>query len=446
MTTESKAPALVSAMGVPRATAMVIGTIIGASIFVQPSIVSDAVPSTSGVLLVWAAAGFLTLIGALVCAELSSAFTRTGGVYIYLREAYGPAVAYLWGWAMFWVMHSGIIAIIASVFGRYVGHFVPLSEMGTKMVGAGGIIVMSAVNYVGVRHGSAVQTFFTAVKLLAIVAIIAAGAWFVATSGSNATAPPTSGAPISLSSFAIATAAGLFAYGGWHMVTYASEETKDSTRTIPRALFIGTTVVTVAYIAVNAAYLAVLPIETVTKSTRVAADFADAVTGSALGGRLLSALVVASTLGAMTGIILAGPRGYLAMAQDGLLFRWAGALHPHYKTPHVAIALQAVWSVVLVLSGTYRDLFTRVVYTEWIFFALMAASLFFLRRRSDYQPKYRVWGYPALPGIFVLSSAAIVVHEIVRQPAKSLTGLAIVAAGLPVYWIWTRRTKPNRSN
>jgi len=439
------APALVHAIGVPRATAMVIGTIIGASIFVQPSVVSGAVPTVSGVLLVWAVAGFLTLIGALVCAELASAYPRTGGVYVFLREAYSPAIAYLWGWAMFWVMHSGIIAAIANVFGRYVGHFVTLDEFGTRLVGAGAIIALSAVNYVGVRHGSALQTFFTAVKLVAVVAIIAAGAWFLGAHGAVPAAAPGQTSPVSLSAFATATAAGLFAYGGWHMVTYAAEETKDATRTIPRALFIGTAVVSVAYIGVNAAYLAVLPLDTVTKSTRVAADFADAVAGSAAGGQALSLLVILSTLGAMTGIILAGPRVYLAMAHDGLLFRWAGKLHPRYRTPHIAIALQGAWSVVLVLTGSYRALFTRVVYTEWVFFALVAASLFFLRERADYKPLYRVWGFPVLPGIFVLSSLAIVFHEIWKQPAESLTGLALVAAGLPVYWIWTRLTASNRS-
>jgi APA family basic amino acid/polyamine antiporter len=426
-----------SEIGIARATAMVVGTIIGASIFVQPSLVSGAVPSTAGVLLVWAIAGFLTLIGALVCAELSSAFPKTGGVYVFLRESFSPPVAYLWGWAMFWVMHSGIIAAIAMVFGRYVGHFVELGDWGTKAAGAGAIVVLSAVNYVGVKHGSALQTFFTAVKLVAIAAIVVAGVVFVATQEPPSAVSTNQSPATTLGSFTRAVMAGLFAYGGWHMVTYAAEETKDATRTIPRALFIGTTVVTVAYIAVNAAYLAVLPIETVTSSPRVAADFAAAVSG-ANAGRLLSLLVILSTLGGMTGIILAGPRVYLAMAQDGLLFKWAGAVHPKYQTPHVAIVLQAVWSAVLVLSGTYRQLFTRVVYTEWIFFALMAAGLWVLRKRSSYQPSYRVWGYPVLPAIFVVSSAAIVLHQIVTEPKESLSGLAIVAAGLPVYWLWTK--------
>ena len=416
---------------------MVVGTIIGASIFVQPSLVSGAVPSVTGVLLVWAAAGALTLIGALITAELSSAFPHTGGVYVFLKRAYSPAVAYLWGWAMFWVMHSGIIAAIATVFARYLGHFVDLGDTGTRAAAVGAILVLSVVNYLGVRHGSALQTFFTVVKLVAVVIVVVFGVVFVAAHDGPSPAAvemrhPTFGAVIE------AMIAGLFAYGGWHMVTYAAEETMNPARTIPRALMLGTIIVTVAYIAVNASYLAVLPLETVTSSTRVAADFADAVLGHG-GGNALSVLVILSTLGGMTGIILSGPRVYLAMAQDGLLFRWAGAIHPRYRTPYIAIALQAVWSSVLVLTGSYRAMFTRVVYTEWIFFALMAASLYFLRRRQDYAPAYRVWGFPILPGIFVLSSAAIVLNQIVRQPVESVTGLAIVAAGLPVYWVWTAR-------
>jgi APA family basic amino acid/polyamine antiporter len=425
----------IRAIGLGRATAMVIGTIIGASIFVQPSLVSGAVPTTTGVLVVWACAGALTLIGALVTAELSSAFPQTGGVYVFLKRAYSPALAYLWGWAMFWSMHSGIIAAIATVFARYLGHFVELGDGGTRAAAVGAIVVLSAVNYFGVRQASSLQTFFTAIKLLAVLAIVVLGVWFVAT---HDTAASISSRPSSITgpSFVSAMIAGLFAYGGWHMVTYAAEETKDPSRTRPRALIIGTIVVTVAYIAINAAYLAVLPIDQVVASNRVAADFADAVLGSG-GANALSTLVVLSTLGGMTGIILAGPRVYLAMANDGVLFRWAGAVHPTYRTPHVAIAAQAVWSSVLVLTGTYRALFTRVVYTEWIFFALMAASLFLLRRRADYQPAYRMPAFQLLAGVFVVASAWIVVQQIVTEPSESLAGLAMVLAGLPVYWIWT---------
>lgn len=418
---------------------MVVGTIIGASIFVQPSLVTSSMGSRTGVLLVWALAGALTLIGALVCAELSSAFPATGGVYVYLRNAYSPALAYLWGWAMFWVMHSGIIAAIATVFARYLGHFIPLGDMGTKIAAVGAIAGLSAVNYVGVRPASVLQTFFTVVKVAAVIVIVVMGLAF--SMRGTESLPVETATSFLLDDLVAAMIAGLFAFGGWHMVTYAAEETDNPTRTIPRALMIGTVIVTVAYIAINAAYLAVLPADQVAASNRVAADFADAVIGRG-GANLLSALVVLSTLGGMTGIILSGPRVYLAMANDGLLFRWAAALHPSHRTPHVAIVLQGIWASVLVLSGTYRALFTRVVYTEWIFFALMAGSLFLLRRRSGYAPAYRLPGYWLWCSLFTVSSGAIVVHQLVSEPKDGLIGLGIVLAGLPVYWIWTRRQQP----
>ena len=416
---------------------MVVGTIIGASIFVQPSLVSGAVPTLSGMLLVWAAAGVLTLIGALVTAELASAFPGTGGVYVFLRESYSPAVAFLWCWAMFWSMHTGIIAAIATVCARYVSFFVPLGDTGVRVVAICAILVLSAVNYVGVRYGTAVQTSFTIIKVAAVVLIVVAGFSVSRASPSVAATSAPSLVP-SLRAFATATVAGLFAFGGWHMVTYTGDETVDARRTIPRALLIGTLAVTASYIAVNAAYLAVLSPAAVASSNRVAADFADRVMGSG-GAAAMSALVVLSTLGAMTGIILTGPRVYLAAAHDGLLFRWIGAIHPRYGTPHHAIALQAVWASILVATGTYRALFTRVVYTEWIFFGLMTAGVFVLRRRAGYAPAYRAWGYPVLPIVFIVSTAVIVFNQLASDPIESATGLLIVLAGLPIYYLRTAR-------
>ena len=242
----------------------------------------------------------------------------------------------------------------------------------------------------------------------------------------------------------MALVAGLFAFGGWHMVTYNSEETLEPKRTIPRALTIGVLVVTACYIALNAVYFYVLPLETVVSSDRVAADAADAVVGS--GGTIMSLLVVFSTFGALSGIILAGPRVYFAMARDGLLFRWIGAVHPSRRTPHRAILLQAAWSSVLVLTGTYRALFTRVVYTEWIFFALMAYGLYVFRRKPSIVRGYKIWGYPAVPAIFIVFSLAIVVNQIVSDPRESLFGLMIVLLGLPVYYLWAKRSSMERGS
>jgi APA family basic amino acid/polyamine antiporter len=426
-----------------RATAMVVGTIIGASIFVQPSLITGHVPSIGGVFAVWAAAGLLTLFGALVCAELASAFPRTGGVYVFLKEEFSPAVGFLWGWAMFWSMHSGIVAAIAVVFARYAGYFLPLGGAGVRLTAIAAIAVLSAVNYLGVREGSALQTTFTIGKVFAVVGIVIAGLALgsrvpehFAVSGTGAGAAAVEAAD-GARGFVLALIAGLFAYGGWHMVTYAGDETIEPERTIPRALLIGTLVVTICYIALNAVYLYILPLETVISSSRVAADAADAVLGYG-GGAVMSGLVLFSTFGALSGIILTGPRVYYAMANDGLIFRWLGEPHPRFRTPHHAIIAQAVWSSVLVATGTYQALFTRVVYTEWVFFGLMAVGLFLLRRREGYAPRYKVWGFPLIPAVFVIATLFIVGNQVISEPGESAFGLLLVLVGLPVYYIWLR--------
>jgi APA family basic amino acid/polyamine antiporter len=410
---------------------MVVGTIIGASIFVQPSVVTGAVPSVSGVFAVWIVAGVLTLAGALITAELAAAVPDSGGVYAFLREAYSPAAGFLWAWAMFWSMHSGIIAALAVVFARYVGYFVPLSDAGVRLVAVAAILGLSTVNYVGVAVGSGLQAAVTIAKVAAIVALLAVGFWLGADLPDHyvgAGAAPG----VSVRGFAAAVAAGLFAFGGWHMVAYTAEETRDPERTLPRALIIGTLTVTAAYVALNALYMYILPLDRVAHSTRIAAEAAGVLTGRG-GGALMSALVVGSTFGALCGIVLVGPRVYYALARDGLLFRWVGAVHPRFQTPHRAIVLQAVWSAVLVATGTYRALFTRVVYTEWIFFAAMALGLVLLRRRPAYAPAYRVGGGAAVPLLFAGAAAFVALSQIAAEPANSVVGLLIVLAGLPVY-------------
>src|SRR5262245_42866099 len=258
----SRSPtSLVRSIGLTQASAMVVGTIVGASIFVQPSEVSRAVPDFTGMLLVWVAAGALTWFGASVCAELSSAYPRTGGVYVFLRERFSPLAGFLWGWAMFWSMHSGIIAAIAMVFGRYVASLAPMSDTGIRLTAIGGILALSAINYVGVRPGSAFQTTLTVLKVAAIDGLL-----LLLLIGSPLRRPASVG-EVDVSGFLRAVAAGLFAFGGWHMVTYAADETRHPERTIPRALLLGTALVVIIYLALNATYLLVLPLERVLTST-----------------------------------------------------------------------------------------------------------------------------------------------------------------------------------
>ncbi len=427
-------------MRLPDATAMVVGIIIGASIFVQPSEIPRLVPDAGGIALVWALAGVLTLVGALICAELSSAFPRTGGVYVFLRDIFGPPVGFLWGWAMFWSMHTGIIAAIAVVFARYVGYFVPLGTTGIRLVAVAAILGLSAFNCLGIRHGSRLQTLVTGAKLAAIVLLILAGLT-MAPGGVVADSAP---AAFGTSDILLGLVAGLFAFGGWHMVTYTAGETLNPERTIPRSLVLGTLIVTVCYIALNAIYLRVLSIDGVTASTRIAADAAEALVGS-VGATLVALLVIVSTFGAVNGIILAGPRVYFSMATDGLFLKWAATLHPRFGTPARAIVLQGLWACALVMTDTYRGLFTRVVYTEWIFFGLLAVGVMLLRRRDGYAPPFRMPWAPVLALGFAASCVALVVNQVISDPFNSVIGLAAVAAGLPVYYFWVApRTRHTR--
>ncbi|MEZ5420572.1 MAG: amino acid permease [Vicinamibacterales bacterium] len=433
-------PELMRAIGMVQATAMVVGTIIGTSIFVQPSEITREVPTITGILVAWALAGGLTFIGALACAELASAFPQTGGVYVFLREAFSTRVAFMWGWANFWSIHSGIIAAIAMVCARYMAYFVPLSPLEQQLAAAGVILAISAINYVGVKAGTTVQTAITGAKLGAIALLLVGGVALSGAGGGDAwhlglgevTAVP-------LDRLLLGVSAGLFAFGGWHMVTYAAGETTDPVRTLPRALTVGTLVVTACYIGLNAVYLYVLPLDAVRQSPRIAADVAQALVGPGVASAV-SLLVVLSAFGALTGIVLAGPRMYLSMAEDGVMLKWVDAVHPTYRTPHRAIVLQALWASVLVLTGSYPTLFGRVIYMEWFFFALMTAGLMVLRGRGSYRPAYRMWGYPVTPVLFILVSAAIVVNQLRAQPMEAAFGAAVVASGWPVAtWVTRRR-------
>jgi APA family basic amino acid/polyamine antiporter len=416
---------------------MVVGIIVGASIFVQPAEVNRHVPSLAGILAVWLVAGLLTFFGALVCAELSAALPRTGGVYVFLTESLSPACGFLWGWAMFWSVHSGIIAASAVIFARFIGAFVPLGEPATRAVAIAGILALSWINYLGVRTGSLVQTAVTAAKVAAIAVLL--GVVFV--SAAPAVPPPAGLPEFHFRDFVLAVSAALYAFGGWHMVAYAAGETRRPERTIPRALILGILTVTVCYVALNAAYLRLLPLPQAIASPRVAADAAFVLAGSR-GAALVSALVILSSLGVLNGVILSGGRIYFAMAGEGLAFRWLGQLHPRFHSPHRALLVQALWAAVLVATGTYRALFTRVIYTEWLFFALMAIGLVRLRRRPGYNPAFRAWGYPFVPLVFCAAALLVALIQIAADPWQSAGGLLLVALGYPVYRLWMRARRP----
>lgn len=410
-------------MGMVRTTAMVVGIIIGASIFVQPSEVSRHVSTIPAMFGVWTAAGVLSICGALVSASLARAFPQTGGIYVYLKQTISPSAGFLWGWAMFWSAHSGIIAAIAVVFARYFAVLVPLDDRGMKAVAIACIFLLSTINYFGVKAGSTVQTAFTIAKIAAIAGILIA----VAVVATPAHSEDIISGYNSLREFLLAISAGLFAFGGWHQVTYAAGETVEPERTIPRALMIGMAIVTAAYLALNAAYLHVLPLKTVLNSTHIAADAAAVLVGPRAAG-MVAILVMVSAFGGLSGTVLQGPRVYYAMAQDGLAFKRMGIAHGKFQTPHIAILAQAIWASELVATGTYRALFTRVVYTEFLFFALMAIGLMRFSKR---------WNFAAV--LFIAGCAVVVGNQLTADWRESTIGLLMVAAGLPFY-LWLRRS------
>lgn len=428
-------------MGLASVTSMVVGIIVGASIFVQPAEVTRLAPSPRGVMLAWLAAGVLTLCAALVCAEFSWMFPETGGVYVFLKKTYSPALGFLWAWGMFWTMHTGILAAIAVVLARYVGYFFGFGELGVRVLAMAAILAVSFIQYLGVKAGSAVQVTLTVAKVAAIgvmcLLLFALGG--AAHRSLPIDAVQQGSLSWSLPAFGLAIAAGLFSFGGWHMCTYPAGETRDPERTIPRALIFGVLIVTACYMLLNAAYLYVMPLKSVAGSARVAADAMSRVLGPQ-GSVAITLLIIVSALGSLNGIALAGPRVYYAMAQDGLTFRWMAALHPQRQTPYLAIAAQAVWACVLAATNSYRALFTRVVYTEWLFFALLAAGIFFLHRRRQYQPRYLKFLYPLVPAVSFVTSAAIALNQIRAAPLDSAIGVGLILLGLPIYFVWFHRS------
>lgn len=432
------AEALRRSMGLAHATSLVAGIILGASIFVQPSEITRVIQQPGKIMLAWMAAAALTVCGALVCAELAAAFPETGGVYVYLKRTLSPALGFLWGWAMFWSIHSGIIAAIAVVMARYTAYFLPAGEAGIRAIAMLAILFLSAVNYAGIRAGSSLQLILTTVKVLALLILVVVLFTFGRGAGHGAAAQAVNTSEVPLRAYGLGIAAGLFSFGGWHMVTYSAGETREPRRTIPLALIFGTLIVAACYMALNAGYLHVMSVPEIANSNRVAADAAERVVGARAGGAI-SMLVILSALGSLNGIILAGPRVYYAMAQDGLAFRWMGALSERTQTPHLAIIAQSIWSCVLVATNSYRQLFTRVVYTEWIFFALLAAGLFILSKRRAIQLRYLRGSLMILPLAFIVASLGIVWIQISADVGASATGLGLLLIGLPVYFLWARQ-------
>jgi len=428
------------ALGYTGSTAIVIGTIIGSGIFLVPHDIALQVGSVRALMLVWLIGGVLSLAGALSLAELGAANPSAGGIYVYLRDAYGRLFAFLYGWALLLVINSGSLATLAVAFGIYSTSFLPLSPLEQKLVASGVIALLTLVNILGVRKASAVQTLFTVAKLAGLATIMGA-AFF---SSHVAPAQTDRALPLShatASSFGVAMIGILWAYEGWHMLSFAAGEVKNPTRVLPRSYLVGTVVVVAVYLGANLAYLRVLPLPEMALHQRVAATAMELLAGPR-GATFVSALILCSIFGAINGTVLGGPRAYFAMARDGVFFPSVGKVHPRYRTPAAALLIQGVWAILLASSGTYKQLYTYVIFTGWLFYASATFAVVVLRRkRPDLSRPYRVWGFPVVPLVFSAAALAIVGNALIRSPLESGIGLALVLAGVPIFLIWQRRAK-----
>jgi len=433
-------PQLLRALGWWETTSIAMGIMIGTAIFIVPAEVTRYVGSPAAALGVWTAGGLLSLFGALSFAEMAAMMPQAGGQYVYLREAYGSLVSFLCGWAFFLAAQGGGISVLAVGFAEYLGEFFRMTPWQQKAAAATAIFLFTIINYRGVKEGGRVQSLLTGVKVGAIVALIILG--FVLVRGVDAEPGPlaTRSGGGFVASFGVALVGVLWAFEGWNTCTFAAGEVKNPQRDLPLALILGTMAVIALYLALNLVYYRVLTLQEVTHSTRVGADAAVRIFGR-VGAQFVSLLIIISTLGSLNGSILAAPRVYYAMAKDGLFFRWCADIHPQYHTPHWALIVQGIWAVLLVLMGTYEELFTFVVFAGWVFYALTGYAVIVLRRKLPDLPRpYRVFGYPWVPMAFVLASVWFIVNTLIEKPMESGFGVLMVALGVPVYLFWKRRT------
>ena len=425
---------------------IVVGTTIGSGIFTVPGAVLRQSGGDVGVaLVVWVVGSVLALLGALTFGELGGMLPDAGGSYVYVREAFGPLPAFLLGWTLFLAINTGSTATLGVAFANYVAELVPLAPAAHKLVAVAMIAAVAAVNVRGVRHAASVQNWSTALKVGAILALAATG--FALGQGFHRSDARVFTTPLSLASLSAAGVAllgVLWAYEGWQNVTNSAGEARDPQRTFARGIGFGTAALVAIYLTANAGYVAALGAPGVAATDRVAADAVRTLVGSG-AARLVTLVILVSIFSAANGLALTGPRMYFAMARDGVFFRSLGGVHPRFGTPALAVAFSALWAMLLAVSGTFEQLFTYVVFASWMFAALAAAGVFVLRRRRPDAPRpFRVPGYPVTPALFIAAAVAIVLNTISARPVQALIGLAIVATGVPAYFVWTGRHRRGR--
>jgi APA family basic amino acid/polyamine antiporter len=439
-------PNLSRVLGLRDLTLLILGLVIGSGIFLVPGAVLKQVDNRVGVaLLVWLAGGVLSLLGALTYGELSAGNPKAGGLYVYIRDCFGPLLSFLFGWSLFFAIGSGAVATLAVAFSKYLGEVIALSPLAAKLVSVAMIAVVAAVNVMGTRKSSDVTNWATAIKVGAILAMSAALLWFgVGMEKASESLWPDRFESSVASNFGLAMVSVLWAYEGWQFATFSAGETVNPQRNFPRAFLMGTAALIGIYLVANVAYLAALGPEGVSQSSSVAASSLRAVVNPQVA-KLIAVAIGISIFSAANSIILTSPRVYYAMASDGVFFSSLAKVHPRWRTPAVAIIASAVWASVLSMLGTFSELLTYVVFTGWIFYGLAGVSIFVYRKRAlEGFPGYRVPGYPLTPLLFIVAAGAVVLNTLVAKlqesPLRTGMALGVILLGVPAYFIWRSRS------
>jgi APA family basic amino acid/polyamine antiporter len=435
----SAKPSLARQLGLFDVTMLVMGGIVGSGIFMNPYVVAQQVHTPALILGAWIFGGIIGLGGAFVWAELAATLPEVGGQYAYLREAYHPAVAFLYGWVLLLVIQTGGMAAVSITFARY---FLELTGLHTPdwIVATTALAILTLVNCLGVKTGGRTQSALMVMKILAIAALVIAGAAFA---GKHVTITTASERHSSLTSFGAAMVPVLFSYGGWQTANFLAAEVREPRKNLPRGLLLGVLGVVVLYISVNWVCLRALGPQMLAVTSTPATSVMRLALGQR-GATFIAAAIAISTLGFLSQSILTAPRVYFAMADDGLFFGAVAWLDPRTRVPVVAIVLQSVWTIVIALSGRYEQILNYVIAMDFLFFGLTATTIFVFRRRAARGEMksgagYRMPGHPVSTAIFVAICWWVVANTIYRYPRNSLVGYALLLAGVPVYWFWSRR-------
>jgi APA family basic amino acid/polyamine antiporter len=443
---EASKATLARTLGLRDLVLLGIGCVIGSGIFVVPGAVLRQTGGDPGpALAVWIVGGVLSLLGALTYAELGAMHPRAGGLYVYLRDTFGPLPAFLFGWTLFFVLASGSIATLAVASTAYLDRLLPLGPVERRVAPLVLIFLVTAINVRGTRQSAGVQNWGTGIKVGAILVMTAVLLWRGNGFDRAAAVWPDHVSSALLQGIGLAMVGVLWAYEGWQYLTYSAGEALDPQRTFPRAIVLGTAALIALYVMANVGYIAALGTRAVAGTDSAAADAVTQVVGPA-AGKLIAAAILVSMFSAANGCVLTAPRVFFAMARDGVFFRRLGEIHPRFGTPAFAVIAGSAWAAVLAASGTFEQLLTYVVFTGWVFYGLGAASVFVYRRIApDAERPFRVPGYPWTPLLFIASAAAIVLNTIVSQPLRAAAGLGVVCLGVPAYLVWRRSGAGRRS-